>query len=147
MRRHRLTVVTQPGFVAERGDDYLRDVDADDLPHLYPCRSLLDDGIPVAGSTDAPYTGADPWRAVAAATTRRTAEGHVVGPGEAVPARRALGLFLGDPHDPGGPARRVAPGEPADLCLLAVATGGRPRKTDPYQRPRHQPNARIIPSG
>ncbi len=43
-----LTVVTQPNFVAERGDDYLADVDAEDLPHLWPCRSLLDAGIPVA---------------------------------------------------------------------------------------------------
>lgn len=119
LRRHRLTVVTQPGLVAERGDDYLRDVDPDDLPHLYPCRSLLDAGVAVAGSTDAPFSACDPWRAVAAASTRRTAGGVVLGAAEAVPPRRALDLFLGDVHDPGGPPRRVAVGAPADLCLLA----------------------------
>ncbi|HEX4981853.1 MAG TPA: amidohydrolase family protein, partial [Ilumatobacteraceae bacterium] len=36
-----LTVVTQPGFVFERGDDYLDEVDPEDRPFLYPCRSLL----------------------------------------------------------------------------------------------------------
>jgi hypothetical protein len=31
---------------------------------------------------------------------------------------RALALWLGRPDDPGAPPRRVAVGEPADLCLL-----------------------------
>jgi predicted amidohydrolase YtcJ len=117
---HSLTVVTQPGFVAERGDDYRRDVEPDDLPFLYPCASLLRCGVPVAASTDAPYTHADPWRAIEAARTRTTAEGAVLGAEEAVPARRGLDLFLGTADDPGGPPRRVATGAPADLCLLAT---------------------------
>src|SRR5581483_3245855 len=37
---HGLTVVTQPAFVAERGDDYLADVDAFDRPHLWRCAGL-----------------------------------------------------------------------------------------------------------
>lgn len=113
-----LTVVTQPGFVRDRGDDYRRDVEADDLPFLYPCASLTADGIAVAGSTDAPFGPADPWVAMAAAVDRTTASGHRLGAGEVVPARRALELFLGDPNDPGGPPRRVEPGAAADLCLL-----------------------------
>lgn len=119
LRRHRLTVVTQPGFVAERGDEYLRDVDADDLPHLYRCRSLLDAGVAVAGSTDAPYSAPDPWAAMRAAVSRRTPSGAVLGADERVTPEVALGLFLGDLHDPGGPARVVRVGASADLCLLA----------------------------
>jgi predicted amidohydrolase YtcJ len=115
-----ITVVTQPGFVAERGDAYLRDVDPDDVPHLYRCASLLDHGIPVAGSTDAPYTLIDPWAAMRAAVDRSTLAGASLGAAEAVSAQRALELFLGDWGDPGGPPRRVAVGAPADLCLLAV---------------------------
>jgi predicted amidohydrolase YtcJ len=114
----RITVVTQPNLVAERGDAYLVDVAAEEQPHLYPCASLLDAGIPVAGSTDAPFGHPDPWRAIEAAVQRRSAEGHLVGGGERVHARRALELFLGSPSDPGGPSRRVALGEVADLCLL-----------------------------
>ena len=55
-----LVVVTQPNFVAERGDRYLAEVDADDQPHLYPCRSLLDAGVGVGGSTDALFGDPDP---------------------------------------------------------------------------------------
>ena len=117
---HRLTVVTQPAFVAERGDDYLGDVDADDRPHLWRCAGLLRAGIPVGGSTDAPFGPADPWQAIAAAVERRTPSGRVLDTAERLDARRALDLFLGPADAPGGPPRRVAPGVPADLCLLAA---------------------------
>jgi predicted amidohydrolase YtcJ len=118
LRRQRLTVVTQPALVAERGDDYERDVDRDDLPHLYRIRSLLDAGVAVAASSDAPYTDPDPWAAVRAAVSRSTPSGRVLGPDERVSPAVALGLFLGAPLDPGGPARPVEVGAPADLCLL-----------------------------
>jgi predicted amidohydrolase YtcJ len=114
-----LTVVTQPGFVAERGDRYLAEVDPSDRPHLWPCRSLLDAGVAVAFSTDAPFGGADPWQAVAAAVTRRTPDGRTLGGHEAVDARTALSRLLGELGDPGGAPRRVRPGVVADLCLLA----------------------------
>lgn len=114
-----LTVVTQPGFIADRGDRYLAEVDADDRPHLYRCGSLLDAGIQVGGSTDAPFGPEDPWLAMRTAIDRRTATGAVVGEDEALSARQALGLFLGAPDDPGGPERAVAAGASADLVLLA----------------------------
>ena len=113
-----LTVVTQPGFVLERGDRYLLEVHPGDLPHLYPCRSLIEAGIPVGGGTDAPFGHPDPWRAIATAVERRTAEGAPLGVREAVSPERALALFLTAPEDPGGERRRVAVGAPADLCLL-----------------------------
>ncbi len=114
-----LTVVTQPAFIACRGDRYLAEVDRDDVPHLYPCQTLISAGVPVAGSSDAPFGAADPWRAMAAAMTRRTASGRVLGPGERLAAPAALALYLGSWSSPGGPARRVTPGAAADLCLLA----------------------------
>lgn len=112
-----LSVVTQPAFVSERGDQYLDDVDPDDLPHLYPCRSLIAAGIPVAASSDAPYTAINPWAAMRAAVQRRTPAGRVLNPDERVDARTALDLFLGGPEAPAIP-RQVQPGSPADLCLL-----------------------------
>jgi predicted amidohydrolase YtcJ len=118
IRRLGLTIVTQPSFVVERGDRYLATVDEDDLPHLYRCRSLLEAGIPVAGSSDAPYGPLDPWEAIHAAVHRRTRAGLPLGPEERIGVRRALDLYLGPAEHPGGPSRTVAPGQPADLVVL-----------------------------
>ena len=43
-----MQVVTQPGFVATRGDSYMRDVEGDDQPWLYRLSSFLAAGIPIA---------------------------------------------------------------------------------------------------
>jgi predicted amidohydrolase YtcJ len=113
-----VTVVTQPHFVAERGDDYLADVDPRDTGHLYRCASLLAGGVAVATGTDAPYGGLDPWRTVAAAVARRTLSGAVLGAAEQLDADRALGLLQGPLRAPGAPVRRVEPGAAADLVLV-----------------------------
>jgi predicted amidohydrolase YtcJ len=113
-----LTVVTQPGFVYERGDAYARDVPAADRPWLYRGRGFLEAGIPLGGGTDAPFGAADPWAAMQAAVDRRSAGGVRLGGDEALTPERALALFTSAPEAPGGPPRRVAPGAPADLCLL-----------------------------
>ncbi len=115
-----LTVVTQSAFVAERGDRYLAEVDPAEQPDLYRCASLLAAGVPVAGSSDAPYASPDPWAGMAAAMHRRTTAGVVLGGGEQISAGEALALYLGAAGDPGGPPRRVEIGAPADLCLLKV---------------------------
>ena len=44
----------------------------------------------------------------------------MLGPDERIPAARALDLFLTPVDDPAGLPRRVAPGAPADLCVLAA---------------------------
>ncbi|HEU4842168.1 MAG TPA: amidohydrolase family protein, partial [Ilumatobacteraceae bacterium] len=120
VRERGLVVVTQPSFVAARGDQYRRDVDAADGPDLWRCGSLLAAGIGVAGSSDAPYGDPDPWRAVVAARDRLTPTGAVLGAGERITAARALDLYLAPLDDPAGRPRRVAPGAPADLCVLTV---------------------------
>lgn len=120
LRERGLVVVTQPSFVAERGDQYLADVDADDLPHLWRCGSLLGAGVGVAAGTDAPFGDPNPWLAVAAAADRTTPSGAVLGPDERIPAARALDLFLTPLDDPAGPPRRVEPGAAADLCVLTT---------------------------
>lgn len=120
LRELGLTVVTQPGFVAHRGDGYLREVPAADRPDLYRARSLVDAGVPCALSSDAPYGPLDPWQVVAAAVSRRTESGKVLGAAERLTPEQALHGLLGRPDDPGGKRRRVAPGVPADLVLLRV---------------------------
>ncbi len=113
-----LTVVTQPAFVAERGDRYLAEVEPAEQTDLYRCASLIAAGVPVAASSDAPYASPDPWRGIAAAANRRTICGRLLGENERVSPAAALALYLAAPAAPGGSPRRVAPGAPADLCLL-----------------------------
>ncbi|BBZ46300.1 amidohydrolase family protein [Mycobacterium parmense] len=114
-----VTVVTQPNFVAERGDQYLADIPAAEHPLLWRVASLLKAGVRVALSTDAPFGREDPWSAMRAAVHRITASGAVLGPVERVAAREALTMFLGRADRPDRP-RTVAPGQPGDLCVLTV---------------------------
>ena len=118
LRRLRLTVVTQPAFVFGRGDQYLRDVDESDRPDLWRLRSLLEAGIPVAASSDAPFGPWQPEVAVRAAATRTTSGGRALGSNERVGASTGLSLFFGDPTEPGR-ARTIEAGQPADLCLFS----------------------------
>jgi len=111
LRRLGVTVVTQPHFPVERAAAYATDVDADDRPHLYRCRTLTEAGIPLAAGTDAPYGTPDPWEVMRAATERDD--------GERLQPEAALRLFTGEPQHPAR-TRRLAVGAVADLCLLHV---------------------------
>ena len=113
----RLTVVTQPNFVAERGDQYLADIPAAEHGQLWRVASLLKATVPVALSTDMPFGHGDPWTAMRSAVYRTTLSGTVLGADECVSARTALTMFLGRSDQPGR-ARTVDPGQPGDLCVL-----------------------------
>ncbi|MEV5647102.1 amidohydrolase family protein [Nocardia sp. NPDC052254] len=118
LRRRGITVVTQPGFIADRGDDYLRRVDSRDIGDLYRCRSLCDAGVGLALSSDAPYGPVDPWQVIAAAIERRAPGGALVGGEETLRPCDAVDRYLAPLHDPGAPARTVTAGAAADLVLL-----------------------------
>jgi predicted amidohydrolase YtcJ len=118
IKRLNLAVVTQPGFIAERGETYRAEVEPRDHDNLYRCASLIRAGIKTAGSTDAPYTRPDVWAAISAAVKRTTKSGILLGGVERLSARGALALFQGSFDDPGGAERRIAAGQPADLALL-----------------------------
>ncbi|MFZ1176788.1 MAG: amidohydrolase family protein, partial [Mycobacterium sp.] len=112
-----VTVVTQPNFVAERGDQYLAEVPAAEHGQLWRVASLLNAMVPVALSTDMPFGHGDPWTAMRAAVYRTTVSGRVLNANECVSAREALTMFLGRSDQPGR-ARTVETGQPGDLCVL-----------------------------
>ena len=110
-------VVTQPHFVAERGDAYIAEMPEDTHASLYRCASLQAAGVPLAAGSDTPFGDANPWRAMDAAVHRRTASGQTLGPAEQLDPEAALALFTGHVDAPFAP-RRIRPGEAADLCVL-----------------------------
>jgi predicted amidohydrolase YtcJ len=122
----RLRVVTQPGFLPDRGDDFLRDLPAADHPDLYRCASLLRSGVPLALSSDAPHGPLNPWHDITAATTRRTASGQVAGPAERITYTEALDACLTPPEDPGGQPVRIRPGLRTGLLVLHGPLAGLP---------------------
>jgi len=112
-----VTVVTQPNFVAERGDQYLADIPAAEHAQLWRVASLLNATVPVALSTDMPFGHGDPWTAMRAAVYRTTPSGTVLNANECVSALTALTMFLGCPDQPSR-TRAVEAGQPGDLCVL-----------------------------
>lgn len=118
MQRAQVAVVTQFSFIKERGDQYLRDVAPQHHELLYRGRAFLDAGVPLAGSSDAPYGSPDPWLAMRTAVDRTSLNGICIGKAEKLTAEQALALFTTHAELPGASTRMIAPGEPADFCLL-----------------------------
>lgn len=112
-----LQVCVQPHFVAERGDDYLRDVEPRHHAELYRLRAFAAAGITLVGGSDAPYGLPDPWAAMTAAVERSTPEGMTMNAAEALTPEEALALYLADPADLTR-TRTIEVGASADLCLL-----------------------------
>ena len=126
------TVVTQPGFIYWRGDNYLERVDPTLLPHLYDTAGLFNRNIPMAFGSDAPVIEPSPWPGIFSAVTSRTATGAVLHrvPGDANPHRsRGMGLTIGQAlhaHTAGGAWAEgnetlkgmIRPGMLADLALI-----------------------------
>jgi predicted amidohydrolase YtcJ len=112
-----LAVVSQPHFIRERGDRYLKEVDAYARPLLYRLRAFLDANVALAAGTDAPAGVPNPWASMAAAVSRHTQSGASIGPAEALTPEQALDLYLRAPQTL-NQRRRAAVGTPADLCLL-----------------------------
>lgn len=86
-------VVSQPGFIAPLGEGYLEAFGAARCEGLYPYASLRDDGVLVAGSSDAPVISASPLLGIRDAILRRTDGGAYIARSEALPPAEALELY------------------------------------------------------
>ena len=130
-----LTVVTNPSFVGLRGDVYRRETVRSAQPWLYRARTLVAAGVPMAAASDAPVAPPSPWMGIAAARTRRTPSGHVLGARERVGAAEAVGLYTrGAAYALRADAfGRLTAGGPADLIVVTpdpfVASADETRET------------------
>jgi predicted amidohydrolase YtcJ len=114
-----LMVVTQPGFLGLVS----RRV-APPLPglQLCPLKSLLQAGVAVAASSDAPVISPDPLLGVRAACQRLSGDGEVIEPGEAIDVMTALSLYTREAARAAGCldfAGTLSAGKRADLVVLS----------------------------
>ena len=114
-------VVTNPLFIYESGERYLRESDRETLAGLYRARSLIDAGVLVAAGSDAPVTSGGPLAGVHAAVRRRAASGRAVSPAEAVTPAEALAMHTRRAATVSGLGDRlgsITAGKLADLVVL-----------------------------
>ncbi|HEX5480257.1 MAG TPA: amidohydrolase [Dehalococcoidia bacterium] len=122
-----ISVVTQPAFLFERGDRYLRDVPPEKHERLYPIGELLRAGVTVAASTDAPVSPVDALAGIRAATGRRTRAGALIGPEQAVGFEDALRMWTASAAyacGVDGARGTIAQGMPGGLVLLRAEGEG-----------------------
>ena len=137
-------VVTNPGFIHFGGERYRRTVPPEEQPWLYRIGALHRAGVPLAFGSDAPVEMPEPLAELAAAVTRRSSEGSLVGsPNEAVAAEEAFRIAIRGGARAGGAGTwlgALRPGMAADLVLL----DGDPFRRDPAEWPNLLVLATII---
>jgi predicted amidohydrolase YtcJ len=110
-------VVSNPGFVYYRGAKYAGDPGL--APYFYRLKSLRDEGIRLAGGTDAPVTPAKPLAAISSAMARTSLEGYVLGANEKLDVHQAFELFTSAAARLAGlHAGAIEPGWLADMVIL-----------------------------
>ena len=118
-----LPVITQPGFLYSKGDQYRADLPQQELECLYRYAGLRARGVKVVPSSDAPYGPVSPWQNIATAACRRSAGGLSLGADECVSSDQALTGYLTPSALLDQPltlaqAQEVCSGMRGDLCIL-----------------------------
>ncbi|QDV79592.1 amidohydrolase [Botrimarina mediterranea] len=120
--RLRIGVATQAIFLPELGANFRKYLPEDFPITPYPIRAMLDAGLTVALSTDAPVVVDErPLAGVGAAARRLSGDGAPIGPHEAITVREGLHAYTAAGAQLSGDADRfgaIAPGQLADLVVL-----------------------------
>lgn len=122
VRQQGIVPAMQPAFFWEFGDGYIRNYGRHRADVMFPARSLIEAGVRVAGSSDAPVTDYRPLFGIEQAMTRATRDGDVCGPEERVDLDTAIrmhtinGAYAEFADDRKG---SIEPGKFADLVVLS----------------------------
>jgi predicted amidohydrolase YtcJ len=118
-----IIAVPQTIFIYSLGRNFRSYLPDSFLPRTYPIRAMLDAGVRVALSSDAPVVENDnPLVGMMAAMTRRDSEGHLIAPEQAITAQEALTAYtVGGAIATGQEATlgTIEPGKWADLAVLS----------------------------
>ena len=125
-RAARLKVIAAPQtvFIHSLGRNFRHCLPDAFLPRTYPIRAMLDAGVRVALSSDAPVVEDDnPLLGMMAAVTRRDNQGHAIAAEQAITVAEALSAYTaGGAVASGDDTNRghIAPGQWADLAVLSA---------------------------
>jgi predicted amidohydrolase YtcJ len=125
-RAARMGVIAVPQtiFLHELGGNFLAMTPDALLPRTYPVRSMLDSGLTVALSSDAPVVEDDnPLMGMYAAITRRTKDGRLICPEQGITAAEALYAYTMGGAIASGEANTrgsITPGKWADVAVLSA---------------------------
>jgi predicted amidohydrolase YtcJ len=122
VRAQHIVPAMQPAFFWEFGDGYIQNYGRPRADTMFPVKSLIAAGVPVAGSSDAPVTHYAPLFGIEQALTRKTMAGDVCGPDECLDLTTAIrmhtinGAFASFEE---GFKGSLEVGKAADLVILA----------------------------
>lgn len=85
--------VSQPVFIDEYGDGFIRHLGMERIQLTYPFRSFLERGIRLVFSSDCPVSAFAPLKSIRAAVTERTGSGQSYALEEAVTVEEALEMY------------------------------------------------------
>ncbi|HEX6452889.1 MAG TPA: amidohydrolase [Trebonia sp.] len=108
-------------YPAAHGDKLRAYYEPERTERMFAHRTLLDAGIPVAGSSDYPCGPFEPLYAMRSCVTRADRDGRAFGGSQRISARQALALYTSGAAFASGEERwkgRLAPGYLADFVVL-----------------------------
>lgn len=109
------------GYMYGLGDQYAENFGEERCRWLHPHKTMKEMGIIAGGNSDCPVTYYSPFTQMYAAVTRKSSNGQVVGPEEAVGVMEAIrvytynGAYVGKDEDILG---SIEPGKLADIIVL-----------------------------
>ncbi|MEP7187964.1 MAG: amidohydrolase [Roseiflexaceae bacterium] len=116
-------IATQPSFLHDIGDTILHHLPDALVAQCYPFRAMIEAGLTVAFSSDGPVIGdINPLLGLQSAALRRTRNGRVIAPEQAISIAQALWCFTAGSAAVSGDSEqlgRIAPGFLADLTVLS----------------------------
>jgi predicted amidohydrolase YtcJ len=93
-QRMNMTAAMQPIFIYELANNFKNTLTDDLLDVVYPCKTVLDNGINLALSTDGPVVKEiNPWVNMETAVTRKAADGFVIGESQKITFQQALKAY------------------------------------------------------
>ncbi|SHI80914.1 hypothetical protein SAMN02745194_01124 [Roseomonas rosea] len=121
LRRGGFVDSSATGFMDELGEAYVAHRGQAEMVNMWPHRALIDAGVPAPGHSDFAVCRVNPFTALSAMVTRRTASGADLDIRQAITPREALAAYTTlaawaqrEEHEKG----RIGPGLLADFAIL-----------------------------